>query len=102
MLHSGSLPSERSLKLLASQHIKRSVTNLFSTPFPDSDRYSAATIQHGYMHLSVSSLVVWTAASNSGQNYSPCVFEDRHSHVGLEVQLLALKASPCSPEELFT
>lgn len=46
-----------------------------------------------YAHVSVCSLVGWTTASNSRQNYSRHVFWDQYSHVGLEVQLLTLKAS---------
>lgn len=54
-------------------------------------------------HANATSPVGWTAACNSGQNYSPRVFGNQHSHVGLEVQLLTLKASlRVALEELFT
>lgn len=67
-------------------------------PFPNSGRYPAAAIQYGSTHMvSASSLVSWTSASHSEENYSPPGSWDHHRCMGLEVQLVTLKVSIHAP-----
>lgn len=101
IVHRGSLPTERSSELLASQTVCHKPVY---HPFPKLRQESSSNYSVGiYTHLSVSSLAGCPLLGfNSGQNYSPQVLWDQRNHVGWEVQLLPLKASPCSLKELFT
>lgn len=100
IVHRGSLPTERSSELLASQTVCHKPVY---HPFPKLRQVSSSNYSVGiYVHLSVSSLAGWPPMFNSGQNCSPRVLSDQCSHVGWELQLLLLKASPCSLKELFT